>query len=66
MWMDLLFKVLTSSLVESLIAKGLNWLVEHKTAGVGKELAKTAINAVAKSKANPTSEDMFKDALEVL
>lgn len=66
MWMNLLFKVLTSTLVENLIAKGLNWLVEHKTAGVGKELAKTAINAVAKSQANPTTEDMFKSAMDAL
>lgn len=63
---SLLFKVLTSPLVETLIAKGLNWLLEHKTAGVGKELAQTAINAVAKSKSNQTTDDMFKDALKVL
>lgn len=62
----ILFKVLTSSLVEDIIAKGLQYLLEHKTAGIGKELAKTAINIVAKSQANPTTEEMFEDALKVL
>lgn len=66
MWTSILFKVLTSKLIEDLVAKGLNYLLEHKTAGVGKELALTAINAVAKSQANPTTSEMFKDAMEVL
>lgn len=66
MWTTILFKVLTSKLVEDLIAKGINWLVEHKTAGIGKELANTIINGVARSEENPTTHEMFKDALEVL
>lgn len=66
MWTTVLFKILTSKLVESLIAKGIHYLVNHKTAGVSKDLAKTVINGVAKSEHNPTTQEMFKDALAVL
>lgn len=66
MWTTILFKVLTNKLVEDLIAKGIHYLVKHKTAGISSDLAKTVINGVAKSTENPTTHDMFKDALEVL
>jgi len=65
MW-PIVFKVLTSSLIEDLVAKGIIYLLEHAKAGIGKKLASTVINAVAKSQLNPTTEEMFKDALTVL
>lgn len=66
MWMTLLLKILTSDMVEGLIAKGINYLLESKTAGIGKDLATTMIEGVAKSKANPTTEEVFSDALLLL
>ena len=63
MWTSVLFKVLTSKLVEDLVASGLNWLLNHKTAGIGRELATTALNAVAKSRANNVPVDAF-DAIK--
>lgn len=59
-------KVLTSKLAETLVAMGLKYLLENKTSGIGKELAVSVINSVAQSKDNPTTEDMFKDAMKVL
>jgi hypothetical protein len=62
----LLIKLATSKAAETAIGYGINKLLEHKTEGIGNELAKTMINGIAKSKANPTTEDMFKDALNGL
>lgn len=66
MWVSILMKILTSNAVETLIAMGLKYLVEHKTYGIGKELASSVIDSVAKSKANPTTDGMFKEALGAL
>jgi hypothetical protein len=62
----LLMKLATSKAAETAIGYGINKLLEHKTEGIGNELAKTMINGVAKSKANPTTDDMFRDALSIL
>lgn len=66
MWVTILIKVLTSKALEDLIAIGLNKLLASQDSGIKKDLAITAINAVAKSKLNPTTEDMFKNVLSVL
>jgi len=58
--------VLILKIVELLITWGINYLLNHKEIGIGNSLAKIIVNAVGKSKANNTNEDMFKDALEVL
>lgn len=52
--------------VKTIIAIGINKLLEHKTDGITSDLAKTLIDGIAKSKANPTKEDVFKDAINLL
>lgn len=61
-----LLKLLTSEATKTLIAIGVNKLIEHKSAGITSDLAKTMIDGIAKSKANPTKEDVFADALTIL
>lgn len=63
---SLLVNLLSSKAMEDLVAMGVNKLVESKDNGINKNLAKTIINGVAKSKLNPTTEDVFKDALNAL
>lgn len=64
--LNLVLKLLTSEAVKTLIGMGINKLLEHKEDGITKDLAKTMIDGVAKSKLNPTNEDVFKDALKLL
>lgn len=61
-----LLKLLTSEATKTLIAIGINKLIEHKSEGITSDLAKTMIDGIAKSKANPTKEDVFADALTIL
>lgn len=64
--LGLLLKVLTSEATKTLIAIGVNKLLEHKTAGITSDIAEVMIDGIAKSKANPTKEDVFNDALVLL
>lgn len=64
--LNILLKVLTSEATKTLIGIGINKLLEHSKDGITNDLAKTLIDGVAKSKANPTSEEVFKDALKIL
>jgi len=69
MWgliINLVLKVATSEVAKTAIAYGINKLLEDKKDGITKELAETMIDAVAKSKANPTTADVFTDAMLVL
>ena len=59
----LVVKVVTSDMAEALIAMLLKKLLDHQTAGVGKELATSLVDAVAKSKANDVPENAF-DAIK--
>ena len=61
-----LIKLLTSEATKTLIAIGVNKLIEHKSEGITSDLAKTMIDGIVKSKANPTKEDAFADALTIL
>lgn len=61
-----LLKLFTSEATKTLIAIGVNKLLESKTDGVTKDIAKTMIEGVAKSTENPTTEAVFKDALKLL
>lgn len=65
-FLGLLLKVLTSEATKTLIAIGVNKLLEHKTEGITSDLAQVMIDGIAKSKANPTQEDVFNDALLLL
>lgn len=64
--LNLALKLLTSDAVKTLIALGINKLLEHSKDGITKDLSRTMIDGISKSKANPTTEDVFKDALKLL
>ena len=61
--LGLLLKLLTSEATKTLIAIGVNKLLEHKTDGITSDVAQLMIDGIAKSKANPTTNDVFNDAL---
>ena len=61
--LNFLLKLLTSEAVKTLIALGVNKLLEHKTDGITSDVAQVMIDGIAKSKANPTTNDVFNDAL---
>lgn len=64
--LNLVLKLLTSEATKTLIGIGINKLLEHSKDGITSDIAKVMIDGVAKSKANPTSEDVFKDAVKLL
>lgn len=64
--LQLLLKVLTSEAIKTLIAIGVNKLLEHKKDGITSDIAQVMIDGIAKSKANPTKEDVFTDAINLL
>jgi hypothetical protein len=66
MLLNLLLKLLTSEATKTVIAIGVNKLVEHTKDGVTSDVAKVMIDGIAKSKANPTTNDVFNDALGLL
>lgn len=61
-----LLKLFTSEATKTLIAVGVNKLLESKTDGITKDIAKTMIDGIAKSQMNPTTDDVFKDSLKLL
>ena len=64
--LNILLMVLTSEATKTLIGIGINKLLEHSKDGITSDIAKVMIDGVAKSKANPTSADVFKDAVKLL
>lgn len=64
--LNILLKVLSSEMTKTLIGIGVNKLLEHKSDGITKDLAKTLIEGVAKSKSNPIGSDVMSDALKLL
>ncbi len=64
--LNLVLKLLTSEATKTLIAIGVNKLLEHKTDGITKDLAKTLIEGVVKSKSNPVGSDVVNDAIKLL
>ena len=64
--LNLALKLLTSDAVKTLIALGINKLLEHSKDGITKDISKVMIDGISKSKANPTTEDVFKDAIKIL
>ena len=61
--LNILLKLLTSEATKTLIAIGVNKLVEHKKDGITSDVAQVMIDGIAKSKSNPTTNDVFNDAL---
>lgn len=64
--LNLALKLLTSEMVKTLIALGVNKLLEHSKDGITKDLAVTLLDGVAKSKSNPVTSDVLKDAVKLL
>ena len=65
-FLNLALKLLTSDAVKTLIALGVNKLLEHSKDGITKDISKVMVEGIAKSKANPTSKDVFNEALKLL
>lgn len=59
-------KFITSNLAKTIIAIGVKKLIAAKGDGITKDVATLMIDGIAKSQHNPTTEDVFKDALELL
>lgn len=64
--LNFLLKLLTSEATKTLIGVGVNKLLEHKTDGITSDVAQVMIDGIAKSKANPTTNDVFNDAIGLL
>lgn len=64
--LSLFLKVLTSEATKTVIAIGVNKLLEHSKDGITSDIAEVMIDGIAKSKANPTKDDVFNDALNLL
>jgi len=64
--LNLVLKLLTSEATKTLIGIGVNKLLEHSKDGITSDIAKVMIDGISKSKANPTSTDVFNDALKLL
>ena len=64
--LNFLLKLLTSEATKTLIGIGVNKLLEHKTDGITSDVAQVMIDGIVKSKANPTTNDVFNDAISLL
>ena len=62
----IIVKLISTEAVKTLIALGLRKLLDSKTDGVTKDISEAMIDAIAKSKANPTTADVFRDAMLTL
>ena len=62
----LLINLISTDLAKSIIALAVNKLLAHSSDGITKDIATTMIDGIAKSKANPTTADVFADAVKVL
>lgn len=66
LFLNILLKLLTSEATKTLIGYGVNKLLEKKGDGITSDVAKVMIDGIAKSKMNPTKEEMFSTALTEL
>ena len=64
--LNFFLKLLTSEATKTLIGIGVNKLLEHKKDGITSDVAQVMIDGIAKSKANPTTDDMFKDVISLI
>ncbi len=62
----LLIKAVSTEVVKTAIGMGVNKLLESGKDGITKDIAKTMIDGIVKSKQNPTKEDAFEAALKLL
>lgn len=64
--LNFIFGLLKTELVKTAIGIGVNKLLEAKGDGITKDIAEVMIDGIAKSKQNPTTEDMFLAAKSTL
>ena len=64
--LSFILKFLSTDVAKTLIGLAINKLITSTDDGVTKDIAITMIDGIAKSQANPTTEDIFKDALTIL
>lgn len=64
--LNFLLKLLSSEATKTLIGIGVNKLLAHTKDGITSDIAEVMIDGIAKSKANPTTADMFEDAKKLL
>ena len=64
--LSFILKFLSTDVAKTLIGLAINKLIPSTDDGVTKDIAITMIDGIAKSQANPTTEDIFKDALTIL
>lgn len=65
-FINLLLKLATSKVAEKVVAIGVNKLLESADSGISKDLSKVLINGISESKKNPTTNDVFTEALATL
>lgn len=61
-----MIKMISTEVAKTAIALAINKLLEAKGDGITKDIAEVMIDAVARSKSNPTTQDVFTDAMLVL
>ena len=65
-FLTMLVNFISTDLAKTLIGLAINKLIEHSSDGVTKDVATVMIEGIAKSKANPTTNEVFNDALKLL
>lgn len=66
MWMNILMSVITSEMTKKLIALGVQKLLDHTKDGVTKDIAKTMLDGIVQSQANPVKTGTVLSALKML
>jgi len=66
LFLGFLVNFLSSDAAKQLIALAIDKLLAHTNDGVTKDIALTMIDGIAKSKANPTTEDLFSAVVNLL
>ena len=59
MLLNFIFGLLKTELIKTAIGIGVNKLLEAQGDGITKDIAEVMIDGIAKSKQNPTTDDMF-------
>jgi len=65
-FLNMLVNFLSTNAAKTLIGLAINKLLGATGDGITKDIATTMIDGIAKSKANPTTADVFADAVKAL
>ena len=65
-FLNMLVNFLSTDAAKTLIGLAINKLLSATGDGITKDIASTMVDGIAKSKANPTTTDVFNDALTLL